>query len=99
MRSRPVWVFGAWRACEGLFGGSKTPPEHPPGSPQKHPQEDRESRVVGSGSNSTCRAPGTLGLIVRADVAQLVEHLHGKQEVPGSRPGVGLIEYRSSKRF
>ena len=31
-----------------------------------------------------------LGSAVRADVAQLVEHLHGKEGVRGSSPRVGL---------
>jgi hypothetical protein len=32
-----------------------------------------------------------LGFVDDADVAQLVEHLHGKAEVPGSSPGVGFV--------
>ncbi len=32
----------------------------------------------------------TVGFAVRADVAQLVEHLHGKEGVRGSSPRVGL---------
>ena len=32
----------------------------------------------------------TLGFGLRADVAQLVEHLHGKEGVSGSSPDVGL---------
>jgi hypothetical protein len=41
----------------------------------------------------------TLGFGLRADVAQLVEHLHGKEGVRGSSPRVGLPKNRITKLF
>jgi hypothetical protein len=38
-------------------------------------------------------AATTVGLGLRADVAQLVEHLHGKEGVRGSSPLVGLLAH------
>jgi hypothetical protein len=35
----------------------------------------------------------------RADVAQLVEHLHGKEGVSGSSPDVGFARFGIAKRF
>ena len=57
--------------------------------PQKHPQKTG----VSGGRFGLERAgsdPGTLGFVARADVAQMVEHLHGKEGVRGSSPRVGF---------
>jgi hypothetical protein len=49
---------------------------------------------------SISRPPAiTVGFAVRADVAQLVEHLHGKEGVRGSSPRVGFVPNLLSKRF
>ena len=39
-------------------------------------------------------AATALGFELRADVAQLVEHLHGKEGVRGSSPRVGFAQNR-----
>ena len=91
VRSRPVWVFGAWEDPERPLPEVK----HPQNAPRKPPKTPPGGRGVSGGhreSDPTRSAPGTLGLIVRADVAQLVEHLHGKEGVRGSSPRVGLAQ-------
>ena len=61
-----------------------------PRNPPKTPPETAGTLVVCTGQIVLGRTSGTARVRGRADVAQLVEHLHGKQEVPGSNPGVGF---------
>ncbi len=61
-----------------------------PRNPPKPPPETTGTLVVCTGQIVLRRTPETATIRGRADVAQLVEHLHGKQEVPGSNPGVGF---------
>jgi hypothetical protein len=88
VRSGPVWdlVPGA-TPRDWLLGQNN--PNITPGSPEKHP---RKTGVSGGrvGSERTGADPGTLGFVARADVAQMVEHLHGKEGVRGSSPRVGF---------
>src|SRR5277367_4289349 len=62
-----------------------------PRNPPKTPPETVGTLVVCTGQIVLRRTPETARIRGRADVAQLVEHLHGKQEVSGSIPDVGLL--------
>ena len=76
-----LWMTGLW--------GQVAPdcPRNPP----KTPPETVGTLVVCTGQIVLRRTPETATIRGRADVAQLVEHLHGKQEVSGSIPDVGLL--------
>jgi hypothetical protein len=62
-----------------------------PRNPPKTPPETAGTLVVFAGQIVLRRTPGTARIRGRADVAQLVEHLHGKEGVRGSSPRVGLL--------
>src|ERR1022692_4398705 len=61
-----------------------------PRNPPKTPPETAGTLVVCTGQIVLRRTPGMARLRGRADVAQLVEHLHGKEGVRGSSPRVGF---------
>jgi hypothetical protein len=107
---RKVGLLGSWSPIlsrvlapggtpgDGLLGAFC--PHDPPRKPRKTPPGTRGDSGGRFAAESTRSATGTLGFSGRADVAQLVEHLRGKEGVPGSSPGVGLAsESRFSKRF
>jgi hypothetical protein len=107
---RKVGLLGSWSpVLPRVLAPGGTPgdwllrafcPQDPPRMPRKTPPSTRGDTGGRFAADSTRSTPGTLGFSGRADVAQLVEHLHGKEGVPGSSPGVGLAsESRFSKRF
>jgi hypothetical protein len=88
VESRPVWVLGARRDSGRPARGGDLP-QHAPEIRQKRPQKSRDTIGL-CGSNCTASELGTATIWGHADVAQLVEHLHGKEGVRGSSPRVGL---------
>jgi hypothetical protein len=107
---RKVGLLGSWSpVLSRVLAPGGTPgdwllgafcPQDPPRKPRKTPPGTRGDSGGRFAADLTRSTPGTLGFSGCADVAQLVEHLHGKEGVPGSSPGVGLAsESRFSKRF
>src|SRR5580704_5666496 len=84
-------LLGFFR-LKGLLGTrfwGLMPQKRPKQLSQKHPRQ-RGSSALYIERDDTRSADDHGRIRGRADVAQLVEHLHGKQEVSGSSPDVGL---------
>ena len=78
--------------------GNTFPPITPQKAPKKRPRNDRALLVIWS-ADDIAVGGDRARIRARADVAQLVEHLHGKEGVRGSSPLVGLAKNRIGKRF
>ena len=91
-------AFLASRDWSGLVFGGFFPRNVPNSCPKSTPGNAGHRLCISEEDDR--RSPDDQGRIRgRADVAQLVEHLHGKQEVSGSSPDVGLDFMAWQSRF